>query len=239
MRRVLVTGAAGGIGRSTAEAFAGEGARVALVDHRGTELRETLRAVGGEERGHLILARDVADPEQVSSAFSVVVDAWAGLDVLINCAALAEPTLVADSDIATWDRVVNTNLRGTFLCARAALTPMIAVGEGVIVNVASVDGLKGRAGGAAYCASKAGVIRFTESLADEVSHFGVRANVVCPAGVNTPMWRLHHPDDDPATVLQPRDVADTIVFLASPNSRAINGAVVELLGPRLNWGTFL
>jgi 3-oxoacyl-[acyl-carrier protein] reductase len=139
--------------------------------------------------------------------------------------------------IEDWDRVINTNLRGTFLVTRAVL-PMPAR-SGSIVNVGSVDGLRGRANGAAYAASKAAVVCFTESLADEVAKYKIRANVICPAGVNTMMWRKTHPLADPMSVLQPEEVANMIVYLASDMSKAINGATIEVLGPRLEWCTYL
>jgi 3-oxoacyl-[acyl-carrier protein] reductase len=116
---------------------------------------------------------------------------------------------------------------------------MLTQKNGSIINVGSIDGLRGRANGAAYAASKAGVVCFTESLADEVAKYKIRANVICPAGVNTAMWRKTHPQSDPLSVLQPEEVADMIVFLASDMARAVNGATIEILGPRLEMGTYL
>ena len=238
-RRVVVTGAGGGIGTAVVEAALREGNRVALLDRQlvaEVADTDTLDASVGHR---LHLAVDVSEAIEVETAFAAVRTEWGGIDILVNCAGVAEPTPVINADIDAWDRIIATKLRGTFLCTRAALACMVPAGSGVIVNVASIDGLKGRAGGAAYCASKAGVVRFTESVADEVSRHGIRVNVVCPAGVDTPMWRRHHANDRSETVLRPAEVAATILFLCSPQSSAANGSTIELLGPRLNWGTYL
>lgn len=238
-RRFIVTGAAGGIGMAVAAAALREGNRVALLDRQLVAEVGDTDSLGASVEHRLDLGTDVSDAVEVETAFAAVSAEWGGIDVLVNCAGVAEPTPVINADIDTWDRIIATNLRGTFLCTRAALASMVPAGSGIIVNVASIDGLKGRAGGAAYCASKAGVVRFTESVADEVSRHSIRVNVVCPAGVDTPMWRRHHTNDRPETVLQPAEVAATILFLCSPQSSAANGSTIELLGPRLNWGTYL
>lgn len=235
----VVTGAAGGIGRATANAFLAAGARVALLDIDEEGLARGMQDWRASNGRALPIVADIGDAASVQRAVDQTLAAFERIDILVNNAAVAAITFMANTSIETWDHVINTNLRGTFLMSRAAMQPMLRQGQGSIINVASVDGLKGRAGGAAYCASKAGIIRFSESCADEVAKYGIRVNVICPAGVNTSMWRKSHPDMDAERVLQPHDVAEAILFLTSDHSRAINGATIEMLGPRLQWGTYL
>jgi len=182
---------------------------------------------------------DVSDEMAVDRAVAEIIKAFRRIDILVNNAAIEILTPMVSVKVEDWDKVINTNLRGPFLFTRAVLPHMLNQKSGNIINVGSIDGLRGRANGAAYAASKAGVVCFTESLADEVAKYKIRANVICPAGVNTAMWRKTHPDSDPLSVLQPEEVADMIVLLASDKSRMINGATIEILGPRLEMGTYL
>ncbi len=235
----VVTGAAHGIGLATASAFLAAGARVALLDIDAEGLDQVGRENPFTPGQALSIVTDIGDVVSVQQAIDQTLATFGRIDILINNAAVAVVTYMEDTTIEVWDQVINTNLRGTFLMSRAAIQPMLRQGRGNIINVASVDGLKGRAGGAAYCASKAGIIRFSEACADELAKQGLRVNVICPAGVNTDMWLKTHPEADAGRVLQPADVAEAILFLASDHSRALNGATIEMLGPRLQWGTYL
>jgi len=235
----IVTGAARGIGRATALAFAEAGADVALIDVNKADLQEVVGEIVQMRGRAMPLKVDISNHVEIENAVTDILGAFGKIDVLVNNAGVAIASFMETISIDVWDTVINTNLRGTFLFSRAVLPHMIVQSSGNIINVSSVDGMKGRAGGAAYCASKAGIIRFTESFADEVARYDIRVNVICPAGVNTPMWRKYHPDADEQSVLQPDDVADTILFLATDNSRGINGATIEMLGPRLEWASYL
>lgn len=236
---VIVTGGAQGIGRAACLAFSKNGASVAVVD---IDLQGAQRVAGeitGNEGIAIAVQADVSDQTAVESALGDVITAFGRVDILVNNAAIEVLTPMVSARVEDWDKVIATNLRGTFLFTRAVIPHMLSQGGGSIVNVGSIDGKRGRAKGAAYAASKAGIICFTEALADEMAQYKIRANVVCPAGVNTAMWRLTHADVDPFSVLQPEEVADLIVFLGSDLSAAINGASLEVLGPRLEIGTYL
>ena len=235
----IVTGGASGIGRATVLALVKYGASVAVVDVDRPQAIKVAEDVSSLSGNAIVVEADVSDEMAVKRAMTETIKAFGRIDILVNNAAIEILTPMVSVNIEDWDKVINTNLRGTFLFTRAVLPHMLAQKSGNIINVGSIDGLRGRAKGGAYAASKAGIICFTESLADEMAKYKIRANVICPAGVNTAMWRKTHPQSDPMSVLQPDEVADMIVFLASELSQAINGATIEILGPRLEKSTYL
>jgi 3-oxoacyl-[acyl-carrier protein] reductase len=238
-RVAAVTGGAAGIGRATCLALARQGASVVVVDVDGHQAQKVAGEISATKGNAIVVEADVSDELAVDRAVDEIIKALGRIDVLVNNAAVEILTPMLGVKVEDWDKVINTNLRGTFLFTRAVLPHMLEQKSGAIVNVGSIDGLRGRANGAAYAASKAAVMCFTEALADEVAKHKIRANVICPAGVNTAMWRVTHPQSDPLSVLQPEEVAQVILFLASDMSRAINGATIEILGPRLEQGTYL
>jgi len=235
----IVTGGAQGIGKATVLALVKHGVSVAVVDVDRQQAEVVSEEISTTNGRAIAVEADVSDEKAVDRAVAIVLKEFSKIDILVNNAAVETLTPMVSVKVEDWDKVLNTNLRGGFLVTRAILPHMIHQKSGTIINIGSVDGLRGRANGAAYAASKAGIVCFTESLADEIAIYGIRANVICPAGVNTTMWRKSHPRADPMSVLQPEEVADIIVFLASNMSRAINGATIEILGPRLVWGTYL
>ena len=234
----LVTGAASGIGRATAEALARAGARVACADISEGNLAETVRGIeknGGEA---LAIALDVADSAAGKRCVERCADELGGLHVLANVAGvlkLEHADKLSDDD---WNRVLNINLSGTFFMSRAAI-PHLLVDGGAIVNVASLAGLKGQAYGSAYCASKAGVVALTRVMAVEYAKRGLRVNCVCPGGVETPLIAGFTPPEefDPDLVnrlslvqqmTSPGEIAESIVYLASPAARSINGVALPI-----------
>lgn len=238
-KTAIVTGGAVGIGRATCLALAKHGVSVAVVDVDRHHAEIVVEQVSKDKGNATVVEADVSDEMAVDRAVAEIIKAFRRIDILVNNAAIEILTPMVSVKVEDWDKVINTNLRGPFLFTRAVLPHMLNQKSGNIINVGSIDGLRGRANGAAYAASKAGIVCFTESLADEVAKYKIRANVICPAGVNTAMWRKTHPDSDPLSVLQPEEVADMIVLLASDKSRMINGATIEILGPRLEMGTYL
>ena len=184
----LVTGASSGIGQGIAIAFASEGADVIIADLSGPEAAtETLSAIKAHGRRALYVQTDVADEKSVSNLARVAIDEFGRVDILVNNAGIFTESLIENLSVGDWDRVLNTNLRGTFLCIRAFINPMLERGEGRIINIASQLGQIGGGAVGHYSASKAGIIGLTKSLAREVSTRGVLVNAIAPGPIITPL----------------------------------------------------
>ncbi|HEU5040512.1 MAG TPA: SDR family NAD(P)-dependent oxidoreductase [Gemmatimonadales bacterium] len=218
----LVTGATEGIGRATAFALGRAGHRVAVCARTRAKLEALvaeLRAAGIEAAG---AQADVGDAGQVSTAVQRLTRELGDIDVLINNAGVLIARPLEELSLEEWDATMSTNLRGLFLVTRAVLPGMRSRRRGTIVNVASLSGHTGFAGGTAYAASKHGVLGFSRSLMLEVRKDGIRVVAVCPGSVDTgmlhdqPMLRA-----DPARILRPEDVADTILHAVRLPARAM------------------
>jgi len=231
----LVTGAGSGIGRASAERFAAEGARVAVVDLKGAEeVAAVIDAAGGEA---IALATGVADEEAVAAMAAAAIDRFGRVDVLMNNAGVLDDYLpAADMPTAVWERVLGVNLNAQFFTARALLPQMVERGAGAIVNVASTAGLNGGNGGAAYTTSKHAVIGFTRQLCFDYARKGIRCNVLCPGAVETGMTKEIFASPDAAVMeavesapigrwAQPEELAAAALFLASDEASFVNGAV--------------
>jgi NAD(P)-dependent dehydrogenase (short-subunit alcohol dehydrogenase family) len=216
---VLITGGFGVLGAATGRAFCAAGADVALIDRApaprgGPEVR-----IGGV---------DLGDPEAALQAFQTARTRLGGADVLVNVAGGFGFERVAEGDPAAWDRLFAVNLKTCLNMCRAAVTGLSD--GGAIVNVGAAAAQEAGAGMGAYAASKAAVARLTESLAAELEG-RIRVNAVLPLVMDTPQNRADMPDVDPRRWTSPSAVADAIVFLASPQARAINGALVPVTNP--------
>jgi 3-oxoacyl-[acyl-carrier protein] reductase len=226
-RTALVTGASRGIGREIAARLAEAGARVAAVARS-----------GAPEGAALAIQADVASPADVDRAMDQVLKEFGRLDILVNNAGVTDDGLLARMSPESWKKVLDTNLTGTFLFTKAACRPMMKQRDGRIVNVSSVIGLRGNAGQANYAASKAGIIGFTKSVARELASRNVTANVVAPGFIETDMTaklseeqRARALEGVPlGTIGKARDVADAVLFLASPLGAYITGAVLAVDG---------
>jgi NAD(P)-dependent dehydrogenase (short-subunit alcohol dehydrogenase family) len=237
-RAVLVTGAAKGIGRALALGLAAEGAVVHVNDR--DDPAGTLEELPGVRRG-LALAYDISDTAQVRELFSQL----EALDVLVNCAGVTGWIDVADPSEETWDRVVDTNLKGTFFCSTTAARLMRPSG-GSIVNISSVVAVRGLGGLSAYAASKGGINSLTVQLATELAPHGIRVNGVAPGATNVE----RNLSDDPhyaevwapyiplGRIAEPAEVVGPVVFLASDEASHVTGQVLYVDGGWTATGAF-
>ncbi len=225
-RAALVTGAASGIGRATALALAREGADIAVNYSKSEDrARETAAGIEALGRRALLVKADVSNDRQVGAMVEEVADIFGRLDILVNNAGTTIRVALRDLEGLTeeiWDRVLAVNLKGTFFCSRAAARVMLPQGGGCIVNVASDSGIRADGSSMAYCASKAGVISLTGTLAVALGPT-IRVNAVAPGMIETP-WHVGRPDDWRPRVRetallkrcgQPEDVAELIVALVT------------------------
>jgi 3-oxoacyl-[acyl-carrier protein] reductase len=236
-KTAVVTGAAHGIGRGIAEAFANEGADVAVADIAGSdEGNAVIEAIQQSGRKALYVQTDVADEQQVRSMVNSVLEALGHIDILVNNAGIFTQSLVENLPIADWDRVLNVNLRGMFLCTHFVLPHMLKQGGGRIINIASQLGYIGGTEVAHYCASKGGVIAFTKALAREVATRNVLVNGIAPGPIITDLlaseteeWKAAKLAELPIGRFgEVREVAPTAVFLASEDTSYYVG---QILGP--------
>jgi NAD(P)-dependent dehydrogenase (short-subunit alcohol dehydrogenase family) len=223
----VVTGAGSGIGAACVERLRDEGAAVVTLDIAG-------------EVDHRV---DVRDEPEVEAVFSSVVGAHGHVDVVVNAAGVigGGPVHLIDAD--EWDRVVDINLKGTFIVDKHSSLHMLAQGHGSIINIASIEGLEGTEGGSAYNASKAGVVMLTKSMAIDYGRRGIRVNCICPGGIDTPMLRsvtdldglnLYQETLREAHLLgrfgRPSEIASAAAFLASEDASFITGHALVVDG---------
>lgn len=219
----IVTGAGTGIGRATARALVAEGARVAFVGRRLEKLHQAVEGLPLEQV--LRCPCDVAERAAVNAVVHEVRDFLGPVDLLVNNAGInTNPRSVGQVDPADWDRTVAVNLTGAFNVARLVLPDMRAKKDGVIVNVVSIAGLRAsKLAGAAYAASKHGMVALTQSLNEEEVEHGIRACAICPGEVETPILELRPEPvsaQSRAAMLQPEDVAQAVLFVAGLPPRA-------------------
>ena len=246
----LVTGAGSGIGQATAIAFAGEGAAVAVMDIDAKGAAATaaeIRASGGRA---LAIPGDVGSAADADRSVSAATREFGRLDFLFNNAGTEFIAPLLETSEQDWDKVVETNLKGTFLMTRAALSAMLGSGHGVIVNNASDAGLRGIKLNAAYSASKAAIIHLTRSIALDYGGAGIRCNCICPGCIRTPLCERFNAEVGARKgrtgeeVLQefvranipmkrvgePEEVASVVLFLCSDDARYVNGAIIPVDG---------
>jgi NAD(P)-dependent dehydrogenase (short-subunit alcohol dehydrogenase family) len=225
---VVVTGAAGNLGRAVAAAFAARGAALVLVDQRRDVLE---RAFGDETDRRMLAATDLLDQAEVGAMARAALDRFRRLDVLCNVAGgFRMGETVHETSDATWSFLFDINTRTLLNAVRAVVPHMVAGGGGRIVNVGAYAAQRGVAQMGAYTASKSAVIRLTEAMAGELRERGVNVNCVLPSVIDTPENRAAMPDADPTRWVAPDDLANVVVFLASPAARAIHGAALPVTG---------
>jgi NAD(P)-dependent dehydrogenase (short-subunit alcohol dehydrogenase family) len=240
---VVICGGATGIGRACADAFAREGARLAILDWNEPALVLAAHELRGTGADVLIERVDVSDGPSVEGAHRRVIEELGGIDVGFNNAGIITPSkAIEDTSEADWDAVLNVNLKGIWLCTRAQVRHMRPRGAGVIINTASTAALVGAPGTTPYTASKHGVLGITRTVALELATSGVRINSIAPATVDTPLNSVLFDNDDPfadALVRQgqpigrnahPREIADAVLWLASARSTFAHGSTLVIDG---------
>jgi len=218
----VVTGAGRGIGRAVAIELAQLGMRVALTSRTRADLEETARGVPGAH----VAPADIRNRGEVEGMLSGVVDRFGPIDVLINSAGVYHFGPVVEATDDDFDSVVETNLKGIFFASRAVLPSMIKRRKGYIINIASIAGKVGSPGRALYCASKFGVVGFSQALAEEVRAHGIRVSVVCPGSTNTDFSPKETADKSRARMLQPADVAHAVRMLLGQESNSFISEIV-------------
>ena len=234
----LVTGAAQGIGRDIALALATDGADVAICDVNLEAAQKTAGDIEGKGRKSLAIKANVAASADVTAMIDQVVEKFGRIDILVNNAGITRDGLILRMKDEDWDLVMSINLKGSFLCTKAALKYMSKQRGGTIINIASIVGAMGNAGQANYVASKAGLIGLTKTIAREYANRGITANAVAPGFIDTAMTQGL--SDTVKTELSkqipmgklgtPEDVANAVRFLASPWAQYITGQVIHVNG---------
>ncbi|HKV13632.1 MAG TPA: SDR family oxidoreductase [Reyranella sp.] len=237
----VITGGGSGIGRASARMFAAEGAKVVVA-----EIDEALGEASARDAGARFMRTDVTDEESVERTVRQTRDAFGRIDVLLNCAggSLREDRPVTDVDLSVWDHTVNLDLKGPFLCCRHVIPVMVEQGKGSVVNFSSVVALRGNHIAHVYVMAKGGLISFTRALAGAYSPKGIRVNAICPGIVLTERIKSRFTGGSqvrfggtdnmaeryPFAVGQPEDIANVALFLASDESRMVNGAAIPAEG---------
>ena len=239
-RSVIVTGAGSGIGRAAAVAFAAEGAKVVVADLNADGAKAVVEEIEQAGGTAVAVVGDLSEQSVVDQVVQAAVDGFGGVDVLVNNAGIMDRmSALADVDDAEWERVIRVNLTAPFLLTRAVLPHMLQASRGAIVSTASEAGLRGSAAGAAYTASKHGVVGLTKSLAVMYRKQGIRANAIAPGGTATAIvvdadQAAHGPAAlgphfvNVGRIAQPEEQAAAIVFLASDAASNINGVVLPV-----------
>jgi 3-oxoacyl-(acyl-carrier-protein) reductase len=233
----LVTGAARGIGRAITVEFAKEGANVVVADiSEGSQVVEQIKGMGVKS---MFIKADISDAHEAEQLIAKTVETFGRIDILVNNAGIIRDALIHKMSLEEWDAVISVNLKGTFLCSKAAAKYMIEQRYGRIINISSVVGQMGNIGQANYAASKAGIIGLTKALALELARYGdITVNAVAPGFVNTEMTKkvpekimkyfieripLHR-------LAEPEEIAYLVVFLASDLAKYITGQVIAING---------
>lgn len=239
---VLITGAAAGIGAATAKAFAAAGARVVVADVDSAGGEATATAIGDAGGQARFIACDVTRAESVAALVEQTIELWGRLDIAFNNAGIEiETARLPDGDEATFDRIMDVNVKGVWLCMKYQIPAMLKSGGGAIVNTASVAGLGAAPKMSIYSASKHAVIGLTRSAAIEYAKKGIRINAVCPAVIDTDMYR-RAAETDPrraefavamhpvGRLGQPEEIASAVMYLCSPGAGFTTGIALPVDG---------
>ena len=233
----LITGGGSGIGEATALKFSKEGAKVAINDVNVDNANNVAEKVRAKGRDVMVCIADVCKKSDVENMVKQILERFGRLDILVNNAGINRDSFVKKMSEEQWDKVIDINLKGTFLCAQAALDPMMKQNSGKIINTASIGAL-GNIGQANYSASKAGVMGLTKTLALEGARYNITVNCVSPGATNTTMTKNIPPEIAQKIIdkiplkrfAEPNEIANIHVFLASEESNYITGQVIFVDG---------
>ena len=227
----IVTGSSSGIGKAIALQFAEEGARVVVAARRKALCEKTVAQIlkrGGDAKA---IQADVTEESQVKRLIAEAVKHFGRLDILVNNAGIGGGGRIAETTTEMFDRVMNTNLRGTFFCCREGFRQMVKNGGGTIINMSSVCGVQAWAGTGTYSASKHGIMALTKALADEGRHYKIRVSAICPGGVADSLVDASPDEIARSEQISPYDIAETAVYLASLGPYAVvHQVIVDRLG---------
>jgi len=224
-KRVAITGAFGTLGTAVVGRALAEGALVAALDHAAAPKSPS-------EFGDAVLIGgvDLAEAQGAKSALAQAAEALGGLDALVNIAGGFAWEKIEGSSLDTWDRMFRMNLLTAVAASQAALPWVLKSPSGRIVNIGAAGAIKAELGKGAYAASKSGVMRFTEALAEELKERGITVNALLPSIIDTPPNRADMPDADFARWVRPEQIGDAIVFLLSDRAQAITGSLIPVVG---------
>jgi 3-oxoacyl-[acyl-carrier protein] reductase len=222
----LITGASRGIGRSISIALADASAHVVLAARNKNLLDDVSHFILSNGGKATVVPTDISSKDDVRTLFQKVRDQWGKLDILVNNAGIGIFGKLADFAVADFNRLIDVNLRGTYFCCQEAVGLMIPRGEGYIINISSMQGIKAYPTQSAYAATKHAIMGFTKSLAAEVQEYGIRVSVILPGGDDTDLIREARPDLNQSVLIYPEDVAKTVLYLLSLSNRAMVDQIV-------------
>lgn len=223
----LVTGGSKGIGRAICLALAKEGANIIIASRNESEIKETMDKLKEMGSKSLAIQADVRSEEDVRRLISMTIDKCGKLDILINNAGVAYKRRLEETTLEEYEQIIDTNLKGVFLCTKYAIPYIKESKNGKIINISSVGGLHGLPEFSVYCASKFGVNGITESIASELEG-EIKVYAVCPGAVDTDMYRSLFSNRPP---LKPEHIAEKVLELASPDSKVTSGKIIEIQAP--------
>ncbi len=234
----IITGCGGGIGRAIAVKLASLGAHIVVNDVAEAAAAKVVAEVEALGREAIVSTASVSDAEAVEGMVAAAMEKWGRVDILVNNAGITRDSLVMRMKDEQWDSVLETNLKGAFVCTRAAVRPMVKARYGRIINIASIVGTRGNAGQANYAASKGGLIALTKTVAQEFASRDITCNAVAPGVVDTAMFRALPEETQQAWMDQvplgragtPEDVAECVAFFCLPGGSYITGQVLHLNG---------
>ena len=227
----MITGASGNLGRDVGLAFRASGAKLALIDRHEDKLRQIFPHLVDSPHCFMSGCANLTDPDEVNKVVTAAVDHFGQIDVFVNTVGgFRAGTPIHETSVETWEFMINLNARSVFITTQCVAPHMLRQGSGKIIHLAARPGLKGSANMSAYSASKAAVIRLTESASAELKSKGINVNCILPGTIDTPQNRQATPDADFSRWVKPESMAEVILFLTSDAARDIHGAAIPVYG---------